>query len=165
MIIKTWPPRITICVGAVVLREQKVLLIREARGAHKGVWGIPWGFVEGRNDDGTLDPPQMAALRETHEEAGVGAAMVGLLGIQNHASSQGDPRIYMIFLCRHLSGEPTPDHDETDRAAYISKAEIESWDEPVDDFVRWIVLRVLSGEYTVIGPQPGNPYAPFMGFF
>ncbi|MEZ4861471.1 MAG: NUDIX domain-containing protein [Caldilineaceae bacterium] len=160
-----WPPKIALCVGTVVLHEQKVLLIREAMGNEAGVWGIPWGFVEGRSADGALDTPEIAAIRETHEEAGVDAKIVGLLGIQNHASRSGEPRLYLIFLAEHVSGEPTPDGVETDRAAYLSLAEINDWPEPIDDFVRWVVIRVLTGQSTMLEPQPINPYSPLIGFF
>lgn len=161
----SWPPKIAICVGAVVLREQKVLLIREAKGNDHGVWGIPWGFVEGKTADGTLDTPEVAAVRETVEEAKVQTRIVGLLGIQNHMSHAGDPRLYLIFLGEHISGEPEPDGVETDRAAYLSLDELNAWHEPVDDFVKWVVTRVLTGEAMIIPPQVINPYSPFLGFF
>lgn len=148
-----------------MLREQKVLLIREATGHDRGVWGIPWGFVEGKSADGTLDTPEMAAVRETLEEAKIHARIVGLLGIQNHSSRTGEPRLYIIFLGEHIRGDPEPDGVETDRAAYLSLHEINVWHEPIDKFVKWVVTRVLSGEFMAIPPQPLNPYSPFLGFF
>lgn len=159
---KSWPPAIPICVGAVVLHDQKVLFIRETRDH---VWGIPWGYVEGKNDDGTLDPPEKAAIRETLEEAGVSAEVVGLLGVQNHISRQGTPHVYMIFLCKHLDGEPKPDGVETDRAFYLSLEQINTWSEPIDDFVHWVVTRVLSNQFVLLQPQLQTPYEPFVGFF
>ena len=65
------PPRITLCVGAVVLRENKVLFVRQNYGGLKGKWSLPWGFVDGKKSDGSLETPDMAAIRETQEEAGV----------------------------------------------------------------------------------------------
>jgi len=161
----SWPPKITICVGTVVLREDKVLLIREAKGNDRGIWGIPWGFVEGKSADGTLDTPEVAAARETLEEAQVQTRIVGLLGIQNHMSPAGEPRLYLIFLGEHISGEPEPDGVETDRAAYLSLHELNVWQEPIDEFVKWVVTRVLTGEFIVIPLQVVNPYSPFLGFF
>lgn len=160
-----WPPKIAICVGTVVLHEHKVLLIREAQGHFRGVWGIPWGYVEGTKNDGTLDTPEMAAVRETLEEAMVQTRIVGLLGIQNHASQAGDARLYIIFLGDHVSGEPKPDGVETDRAMYLSLDDINRWPEPIDAFVKWVVTRVLTGEFTMIPPQTVNPYTPCLGFF
>ena len=71
---------------------------------------------------GSLDPPEVAALRETREEGGVIAEIEGLLGIQNHPSRTGEPWLYLLFLCRHVSGELTPDNRETDKAASLLKS-------------------------------------------
>lgn len=161
-----FPPRITICVGAVVLRGERVLFVRQTYGEHlTGVWTLPWGFAHGTAPDGQPDPPHVAALRETLEEGGVTAEIVGLLGVQNHVSSTGEPRVYLLFLCRHTGGEPAPDGHETDRAAYLSLGDLDALDEPVDPFCAWLARRVLRGEHHVIPPEACNPYRPHLAFF
>lgn len=159
-----FPPSVTLCLGAVVLREQRVLFIRQAYGSLKGKWSLPWGFVEGKTPGGASEPPDVAAIRETQEEAGVTAQVEGLLGIQNHATSDGEPRLYLLFLCRHVSGEPTPDNHETDRAAYFSLSEMRQLDEPFDEFCEWIARRVLEGQYHLIPLEPSNPYRPHLAY-
>ena len=159
-----FPPRITLCVGAVVLREHQVLFVRQAYGGLKGKWSLPWGFVEGNTPDGSLEPPDVAAIRETREEAGVTAQVEGLLGIQNHVSDEGEPLLYLIFLCRPVSGEPVPDNHETDRAAYFSLAEMQQFDEPFDDFCEWAARRVLEGLYHFIPLELSNPYRPHRAY-
>ena len=146
-----------------MLRENKVLFVRQTYGGLKGKWSLPWGFVDGKKSDGSLEPPDMAAIRETREEAGVVAKVEGLLGVQNH-SNEGEPRIYIIFLCRHISGEPTPDNHETDKAAYFSLDEIASFSEPFDEFCEWMARRVLEGQYHAIPPESANPYYPHLAF-
>lgn len=158
------PSQITLCVGAVVLRENKVLFVRQTYGGLKGKWSLPWGFVDGKKPDGSLESPDMAAIRETQEEAGIVAKVEGLLGIQNH-SNNGEPRLYIIFLCRHINGEPTPDNRETDKAAYFSLDEMASFDEPFDEFCEWMASRVLMGQLNVIPQQSTNPYHPYLAFF
>ena len=158
------PPRITICVGAVVLQKDKVLFVRQTYGGLKGRWSIPWGFVDGKKPDGALEPPDMAAIRETQEEAGVIAEIEGLLGLQNHCNKQGDLWLYLIYLCQHVSGEPTPDKHETDQAAYFSLDEMDTFTEPFDEFCAWIARRVLCGEHHLIPPEPMNPYQPHLAF-
>jgi ADP-ribose pyrophosphatase YjhB (NUDIX family) len=158
------PPQITLCVGAVVLRERKVLFVRQTYGSLKGVWSMPWGFVDGKKPDGAIEPPDMAVIRETQEEAGVIAKVEGLLGVQNHSSSYEEPRLYIIFLCRHMSGEPTPDNKETDKAAYFSLNEIENFDEPFDNFCRWMAIRVLRDQHHVIPLESSNPYQPHSAY-
>jgi ADP-ribose pyrophosphatase YjhB (NUDIX family) len=151
-------------VGAVVVNTDKVLFVRQAYGNEKGQWSIPWGFVEGNKPDGSLEPPDIAAIRETQEEAGVIAEVEGLLGIQSQRDVQGKLQVNLLYLCHHISGEPTPDNQETDKAAYLSLHEIETLDEPVLEFCKWIARRVLCGEHHVIPPMPMNPYYPYLAF-
>ena len=71
-----WPPRIVVCVGTVVLRENRALFVRQAKGQSlEGKWSIPWGVVE------PGESPDNAALRETGEEGGITAEIEGLLGV------------------------------------------------------------------------------------
>ena len=157
-------PKITVCVGAVVLKDDKVLFIRQAYGSLEGKWSLPWGFVDGRTPDGLLEPPDLAAVRETQEEAGVTAKVEGLLGIQNHRNAQGELQIYILYLCRHIHGEPTPDNYETDRAAYLSLDDMDALNEPIDEFCEWIAHRVLDNDYQAIRPVDTNPYHPDLAF-
>lgn len=61
-----WPPRMVVCVGAVVLQGERVLFVRQAQGHPlEGQRSIPWGIVE------PGESPDAAALRETQEESGV----------------------------------------------------------------------------------------------
>jgi len=155
---------VTLCVGAVVLRGEKVLFVRQTYGKLKGRWSLPWGFVDGRRPDGSPESPDEAATRETLEEAGIKARVEALLGIQNHCTEEGNPSLYVLYLCRHVSGEPTPDNRETDRAAYLSLNEMESFDEPFDEFCEWLAHRVLTNKYRIILPTPINPYHPHLAF-
>lgn len=153
-----WPPRIVACVGTVVLQGQRALFVRQARGHPlEGQWSIPWGVVDPQ------ESPDVAALRETREEAGVTASIEGLLGIQN---LRRPGWIGVIFLCQHESGDPVPDGGtETDGAAYFSLAEMDGFDEPFEPWCEWLVRRVLRGEYRVIPPELENPYHPEVAFF
>jgi ADP-ribose pyrophosphatase YjhB (NUDIX family) len=152
------PPKLVVCVGAVVLQGNRALLVRQAKGHPlEGQWSIPWGFVD------PDESPDSAALRETFEEGGVEAKVEGLLGIQQ---LHREGWIAIVFLCRHLSGEPKPDGGlETDNAAYLSLEEMESFDEPFEPWCEWLVRRILGGEYNIIPPEPMNPYQPLKAYF
>jgi ADP-ribose pyrophosphatase YjhB (NUDIX family) len=155
-----FPPQKILCVGAIVLRDDKALWVRQTYGYLKGKWSTPWGFVDWG------DTPDGAAVRETLEEAGVVAEVEGLIGVQNRANPKnGRPNLYLIYLCRHVSGEPTPDHVETDAARYFSLAEMETFEEEFDDFGEWVVRRVLVGDYRLLSPMTDNPYTPDVSFF
>ena len=150
------PPKMVVCVGSVVLYEKRILFIRQAKGhSLAGLWSIPWGFV----DEG--ETPENAALRETFEESGVTAVVDGLLGIQNLPSTGW---IGIVFACRTVSGEPTPDGVETDGAAYFSLGEIVSSPEPFEPWCKWLALRVLNGKCNLLPEEPGTPYAPHKAF-
>ena len=163
------PPKMVVCVGAVVLQQDRVLFVRQTYGAYKGRWTIPWGFV--CDEDGTPQPPDVAALREVREEAGVTAVITGLLGMQNDANRSGsrsgcrdEPWLYVLFQCRHLDGIPTPDGQETDAAVYLSLAEMDSFAEEIEPFSNWLARRVLHGENGIIRQSNQTMFPPHMAY-
>jgi ADP-ribose pyrophosphatase YjhB (NUDIX family) len=146
------------CVGAVVMRGDTVLLVRQSKGhSLEGQWTIPWGLL----DPG--ESPARAALRETEEEAQIRATMEGLLGVQELPEPwQG--WIGLVYMCRHVSGEPKPDGSETDAAGFFSASELNSLNEPVEKLTDWLVRRVLSGQFTLTREDSDNPFGPSGGF-
>lgn len=161
-----FPPRMIVCVRSVVLRDNKVLFVRQTYGENlKNKWSIPWGFVQGDTPDSHNDPVHIAALREVHEEAGIIANIEGLLGIQNGIpSKEGYSRVYLLFLCKHVQGTPTGDNVETDLADYFTKEEIDQMEGETDPFCYWLAMRVLEGDHSLILPLPENPYSPNLAF-
>ncbi len=111
----------------------------------------------------TTEAPEHAAVRETLEESNVTATVRGLLGYQN-LKCKGDDWMALVFLCDHVSGTPEPDGRETDAAGYFTEDEIESMEDEVETWCRWIALRVLRGEYALVPEAEGNPYQPKKGF-
>lgn len=150
--------KISICVGGVVLKDNKILFVRQNYGELKGMWSIPWGYVD--NDEF----PDLAVLREIKEEAGIDAKIVGLIGMQNYLY-RGKPQLHIIFLCSHIKGELKPDFFETDKVQYFSLEEIENTKEPLEEFCKWIAVRVLSGSFHMIPLERDIPYKPNIGFF
>ncbi|HEX6997410.1 MAG TPA: NUDIX domain-containing protein [Gammaproteobacteria bacterium] len=143
--------RTAVFVGAVVVKRDAVLLVRQSPGHPlAGQWTVPWGRVE----DG--ESPAAAALRETWEEGGVRAEVEGLLGVQELPSPQ-QGGIALVYLCSHAGGEPAPRDRETDAAGYYTRAQLDALREPLEPWSAWLVRRVLSGRFTLTRPQPGNP--------
>jgi mutator protein MutT len=62
--------------GILIVREGRVLLTRRDAGLERGAgrWAFPGGFVEAG------ETAEEAALRETREEAGLDAAIIGIVG-------------------------------------------------------------------------------------
>ena len=146
-------------VGAVVLKGESVLFIRQSPGhSLAGQWSIPWGILE----DG--ESPSHAAVREIAEEAGVCANVDGLLGVQAiPAPSAG--QLALLFRCHHASGVPTPDGRETDRARYLRADELANLREPVEPFCGWLAMQVLANRVSVLTNLDDNPYATAEGYF
>jgi 8-oxo-dGTP diphosphatase len=147
-----------VCVGAVVKKGDRVLLVRQAPGHQlEGQWTIPWGLLEAG------ESPSTAVVRETGEETGVVVEVKGLLGVQE-LPRPWEGWIALVYLCRHLGGAPRPDGRETDSVRYFSLAELRSLSEPVERWCYWLAVRTLSGEITVTPRNPANPYRPKEGF-
>lgn len=152
-----WPPKKVICVGAVVIQDDKVLLVRQAEGhSLAGQWTIPWGVVEAN------EQPEKTAVRETIEESGVTTEIEGLLGYQNF---RWEAMVAFVYLGRHISGQPTADGVETDQAGYFSLAELDTLSDPIETWTEWLIRRVLSGEYHLTPAIPDNPVKPLNAFF
>lgn len=145
-----WPPRNVLMAGAVTLRGDRALFVSQTYGSLQDQWGIPWGVVEAG------ESPAAAALRETREEGGIVAHVEGLIGLQ---CSSWESAVGLVFLCQHVSGEPTPDGRETDRAAYLSLEEMDEADQPFAPWSERLVRRVLCGEYHLIPVEPGSAIA------
>ena len=146
-------PRMSVAVGAVVRRDDRILFVRQTYGSLKGQWSLPTGFVDAG------ETPDAAALRETREEAGVVAEIDGLLASCN-VVWEGEPQLYLVFLCHHVDGEPRADGQENDRAGYFSLAEMDAFEEPFEALCAWIARRVLQGGYQLLPPSDIRSLAP-----
>ncbi len=143
--------RTVVCVGAVVRRDERILLVRQSKGhSLEGQWTVPWGRLENG------ESPGAAALREVREEGGVEAVVEGLLGVQV-LPQPWLGWIALVYLCRHVDGTPAPQDAETDAAAYFSLDELNRLTEPMEPWSDWLVRRVFDGRFTLTGRDPSNP--------
>lgn len=99
------------CVGAVIVRDGKVLLARRAVEPFKGWWDLPGGFLL------PWEHPADALLREVEEETGLTARATELLGIfVDRYGSGGDYTFNVHYLAEVLGGEPRPEDDVSELA-------------------------------------------------
>jgi ADP-ribose pyrophosphatase YjhB (NUDIX family) len=108
--------------GAVVLRDDRVLLI-ERRTGDRVWWQIPGGYVEA--DEAIGD----AVEREVLEETGITAQLIDVVGFRHAAGMRLDrpvANIYVVFRLQAVAGEPRPDGIESFRAAFFARDELDS---------------------------------------
>ena len=77
-VLKPGKDYIGVGVGAVILREDKILLLLRKKAPEAGCWTIPGGKVE------FGETVEEAILREVKEELGVEGRIIAPLGVTNH---------------------------------------------------------------------------------
>ena len=101
------------CVGAVVIDQGRLLLIRRGRGPARGLWSVPGGRVEWG------ESLAAAVEREVAEETGLTVSCGDLVG---WVELIGDDHHYVVVDFRaRLVGEPGPLRagDDADDAAWV----------------------------------------------
>lgn len=94
--------------SCIVVKENKVLLVKHTYGAAKGKYLIPGGFSE----EGEM--PQMTAEREVMEETGVTVKADNLVAVRFTTQE-----VWCIFSGAYVSGEPTSDNHENEDAVFM----------------------------------------------
>lgn len=123
---------------AVVLHENKVLLVKRRNNPNAGLWGFPGGHVK-------LGETGLAcAQRELLEETGVVAKSLNYLTNIDLIQHNEDGSVafhYMLAVvpCQYLKGEPVAADDALD-AAWFTTNEIQNNKIPLTTSVQEIIL-------------------------
>jgi 8-oxo-dGTP diphosphatase len=101
---REYPDNPLVGVGAVIVRDDRVLLIRRGQAPLLGEWSLPGGVLE------CGETLREAAIREAREETGLVVETVEMLGVYERVIRSGDGRVryhYVLidFLCRPVGGE------------------------------------------------------------
>ena len=126
----------SIGVGALVVKDGKVLLVRRAQNPGKGYWTNPGGYIE------QTEPIRETIRREVLEECGVDASVRSIVAVRDQPRSIHN--VYIAFSMDYVGGEPVPDGFEVDAAGFFSLEEMESMN--VAEFTRWLVDVALHGQ-------------------
>ena len=112
---------LSIGAGAVVVHDNRVLLVRNIRGVTKGRYLLPAGRVNAN------ELPDQAAARETFEETSLRVEIVGLMGVRVWVMDDGEHNYFFMFRAELLSpiNELKPNLDEIDDARFFSKEELD----------------------------------------
>lgn len=105
-------PRPEVCVGAVAVFDERILLVRRGRGPAQGSWSVPGGRVEAGE---TLAE---AVVRELQEETGLAGVCESLLG---WAEVMGDSHHFVIldFLVTVLDDRDPVAGDDAAEAMWV----------------------------------------------
>lgn len=95
-------------VSGIVLRDDKVLLVRQSYGPAKGLLIIPGGYLQEK------EMPDKALEREVYEETGVVVKTHSLVAIRFSKKDW-----WAIFLADYISGEPVSDNNENTDVLFL----------------------------------------------
>lgn len=101
---REYPEVPLIGVGAVIVQQDRVLLIRRGHAPLLGEWSLPGGLLE------CGEALREATVREAREETGLAVETVDMLGVYERVIHSDDGRVryhYVLidFLCRPVGGE------------------------------------------------------------
>jgi len=123
---REYPFRPLVGVGAAIIRNSSVLLVRRKEEPAKGLWSIPGGLV------GLGETAEEAARREAKEETGIDIQIEKLLDVVDNIvrDDQGKIRFHYvlaIFLARPLTAQVKPNSDVSD-ARWVRFSELPSYE-------------------------------------
>jgi ADP-ribose pyrophosphatase YjhB (NUDIX family) len=100
-------------VGAIIIQNDRVVLVKRAHPPIQGQWSIPGGVLE------VGELVREAAIREAREETGLIVEPADLLGVYDRILRNQEQRVqyhYVLvdFLCRPVGGELQAASDATE---------------------------------------------------
>ncbi len=124
-------------VGAVVVEQGRVLLVRRGNEPMKGRWSLPGGLLE------LGESLTAGVVREVREETGLDVEVVELIELLDRIHREG-PRVryhYVIadYLCRVVGGELLAASD-ADQVRWVERSE---WNSPSALQLDPIAARVI----------------------
>jgi len=123
---REYPEAPIVGVGAVVVQDGQVLLIRRANEPSRGRWSIPGGTVE------LGETLAQAAIREVREECRVEVEIGGVLSTFDliQREEKGQIRYHYVLIdlaARYVGGEPVASTDALE-VRWVREAEFDELD-------------------------------------
>lgn len=101
-----WKIKPTACSDSVVIRGNKVLLVKRAFKPYTGWWTLPGGVMD------TDERIEETALREVMEETGVKGKIISMIGV--YSGPKRDPRgtsLSVAYLMKFVKVSGKPDNE------------------------------------------------------
>jgi mutator protein MutT len=126
-------------VGALVLKEGRMLLVKRSQEPSKGKWSVPGGRLE------LGETISEAVKREVFEECGVQIEIVRILDVMDNILRDDDGRIRYHFvlidlLANYLSGEPEAQSD-AEECRWVIPSELTKLD--MNPRLRDVIMRAI----------------------
>jgi mutator protein MutT len=123
---RLYPDQPVVGVGALILSEDRILLLKRKNEPARGKWSIPGGVVE------VGESLEDAVVRETKEETGMDVEAPRLIDVVYQVDLDADGRVKYHFviidyLVKITHGEPQATSDAED-ARWVAVDEVENYD-------------------------------------
>ena len=114
-------------VGAVLIHQDKVLLIKRGKEPLRGRWVVPGGTVE------LGETLEQALVREVQEETGLTVRPLEVVLVFDRIEREGDAVRYhyviIDYLCEYVSGTPRAASDALD-VAFVARDDLPGYSLP-----------------------------------
>lgn len=143
---RVYPDAPRVAVGAVVIHQDKVLLVLRGQAPAKGLWAIPGGSVE------LGESLQIAAEREVMEETGLqvraGHVIHTFDAIQHDAAGKVKYHYVIVDMLAEALNPTQPLHpsDDVQDAGWFTLPEVESPDIPISETTRILLRKIMNGQ-------------------
>src|SRR5258708_291403 len=139
---REYPDTPLLGVGAVIVQDNRVLLIRRGQAPLLGEWSLPGGVLE------CGETLREATIREAREETGLIVETGELVGVYERGIRGDDARVryhYVLidFLCRAVGGHPAAGTDAAD-LRWFGREQIDTLDLPRD--TREVIVKGFNGQ-------------------
>ena len=119
---REYPETPLVGVGAIIIDEDRVVLVKRGHAPLQGKWSIPGGVLE------VGETLRKAVVREVREETGLTIEPGELLGVFERVlpDDQGRMRYHYVlidFLCRRVTGELSA-ADDAEQARWFQRHEL-----------------------------------------
>ncbi len=130
-------------VGGLVIREKRILMVKQNYGKMKGMWMLPGGHL----DQG--EAPDVGVKREIHEETKVITETEGIIAVKSQQLEKVTD-VYIVFMMKYIEGEPVSDGFENTAAEFLSWEELQAESSRISPLAYEIAVKYFTEGFSGI---------------